>query len=176
LRFSEAQQMDQLDSIGLDGKQVSNQLALANSLKAQGSNTQERCGPLSEDKIVVHELQIEDILEDNKVTTVSEDTGGQVKSLQLKQRSIDPIEQGESAKNPPLEHVYQDGEKEEDAHKANGGKGRDKQRNIKPKLSFRELLAKYKKIAEANVTSRPKKVQSSSLSPKCKSRVESARR
>jgi hypothetical protein len=38
LRFSEAQQMDQLDSIGLDGKQVSNRLALANSLKAQCSN------------------------------------------------------------------------------------------------------------------------------------------
>jgi hypothetical protein len=38
LKFSEAQQMDQLDSIGLDGKQVSNQLALADSLKAQGSN------------------------------------------------------------------------------------------------------------------------------------------
>ena len=29
LRFSEAQQMDQLDSIGLDGKQVLNRLALA---------------------------------------------------------------------------------------------------------------------------------------------------
>jgi hypothetical protein len=35
LKFSEAQQMDQLDSIGLDGKQVSNQLALlADSPKA----------------------------------------------------------------------------------------------------------------------------------------------
>jgi hypothetical protein len=92
-----------------------------------------------------------------------------VKSLQLKQRPIDPIEQGEATKNPPLEHVYQDGEKKEDAHKANGGKGRDKQRNIRLKLSFEELLAKYKKIAEANVTSWPKKVQSSRLSPKCKS-------
>jgi hypothetical protein len=38
LRFSEAQQMDQLDSIGLDGKHVLNRLALADSLKAQGSN------------------------------------------------------------------------------------------------------------------------------------------
>jgi hypothetical protein len=35
LRFSEAQQMNQLDSIGLDGKQVLNWLALADSLKAQ---------------------------------------------------------------------------------------------------------------------------------------------
>jgi hypothetical protein len=34
--------MDQLDSIGLDGKQVLNRLALADSLKAQGSNAQER--------------------------------------------------------------------------------------------------------------------------------------
>ena len=41
LRFSRAQQMDQLDSNGLGGKQVSNRFALAESLKAQGSNAQE---------------------------------------------------------------------------------------------------------------------------------------
>ena len=39
---------------------------------------------------------------------------------------IDPVEQGESAKDPPLEHVFQDGEEKEDAHKAIGGKGHDK--------------------------------------------------
>jgi hypothetical protein len=57
LRFSEAQHMDQLDSIGLDGKQVLNRLAIADSLKAQGSNAQERdVEPSSKDKVVVHEL------------------------------------------------------------------------------------------------------------------------
>ena len=62
LRFSEAQQMDQLDSIGLDGKQVLNQLALADSLEAQSLNAQERyVEPSSEDKVVVYELQIKDI-------------------------------------------------------------------------------------------------------------------
>jgi hypothetical protein len=51
--------MDQLDSISLDGKQVLNRLAIANSLKAQGSNAQEKdVEPSSEDKVVVHELQI----------------------------------------------------------------------------------------------------------------------
>jgi hypothetical protein len=49
-----------------------------------------------------------------------------VKSLQLKQKPIDLVEYGESAKDSPLEHVYQDGEKKEDAHKADGGKDRDK--------------------------------------------------
>jgi hypothetical protein len=78
--------------------------------------------PSSEDKIVVHEIQIE---EDSKVIIISKDTRGQLKSLQPKQRTIDPVEQGESAKDPPLEHVYQGGEKE-DACKANGGKGHDK--------------------------------------------------
>ena len=69
--------MDQSDSVGLDGKQVSNQLALADSLKAQGLNAQERdVESSSEDKIVVHELLIEDISEDNKVIPISEDTGG----------------------------------------------------------------------------------------------------
>ena len=69
--------MDQLDSIGLDGKQVLNRLALDDSLKAQSLNTQERdVKPSSEDKVVVDELQIEDIPEDNKVIIVPEDTGG----------------------------------------------------------------------------------------------------
>jgi hypothetical protein len=92
-----------------------------------------------------------------------------VKSLWLKQRPIDPNEQGELAKDPPLEHVCQDGEEEDDAHKAIGGKGHDKQRSRRPKLSFEELLTKYEKIAEANVVNRPKKVQSSKLPPKRKS-------
>jgi hypothetical protein len=49
--------MDQLDSISLDGKQVSNRLTLADSIKAQGSNAQERdVEPSSEDKVVVYEL------------------------------------------------------------------------------------------------------------------------
>jgi hypothetical protein len=108
--------------------------------------------PSSEDKVVIHELQIEDTQEDNNVITISEGTGGQVKSLQLKQRPIDPVEQEKSAKDPPLEHIYQDGKKKEDAHKADGGKGRDKLKNRRPKLSLQELLAKYEKIAEANVT------------------------
>jgi len=124
--------------------------------------------PSSEGKVVVDELQIEDILEDNKVIIVPEDTGGQLKSLQPKQKPIDLVEQGESAKDPPLEHVCQDGEKE-DARKANGGKGHDKQRSRRPKLSFEELLAKYEKIAKTNVTNRQKKIQLSKLPPKHKS-------
>jgi len=77
LRFSKAQQMDQLDSIGLDGKQVSNQLALAYSLKAQGSNAQERdVEPSSEEKVVVQELQFKDTQEDKNVFIISEGTGG----------------------------------------------------------------------------------------------------
>ena len=43
-----------------------------------------------------------------------------------------------------MEHVCQDGKKE-DARKANGGKGHDKQRSRRLKLSFEELLAKYEK-------------------------------
>ena len=67
-----------------------------------------------------------------------------------------------------MEHVCQDGEKE-DACKANGGKGHDKQRSRKPKLIFKELLAKYEKIAKTNVTNWPKKIQLSKLPPKHKS-------
>jgi hypothetical protein len=79
---------------------------------------------------------------------------------------IDPIEQGESAKDPPLKHARQDEEKRVDAHIAIRGKGRNKQKNRRLKLSFEELLAKYKKKAEANVISWPKKFQSSRLPSK----------
>ena len=68
-----------------------------------------------------------------------------------------------------MDYVYEDGEKREDAHSADGGKGRDKERTRRSKLSFEELLVKYKKEAEANVTNRPKKVRSSKLPPKRKS-------
>jgi hypothetical protein len=47
--------------------------------------------------------------------------------------------------------------------------GHDKQRTRRPRLNFEELLAKYKKKAEANVTNRLKKVQSSRLPLKRKS-------
>ena len=69
--------MDQLDSIGLDGKQILNRLALADSLKDQGLNVQERdVDPSSEDKFVVHKFPIEDIPKDNNVITILEDTRG----------------------------------------------------------------------------------------------------
>jgi hypothetical protein len=86
-----------------------------------------------------------------------------VKSLGLEQKLIDSIEQGESAENPPLEHVCQDEKKGEDVHKANGGKDHGKQRTRRPELSFKELLAKYEKIGEANIVNRSK------LPPKHKS-------
>jgi hypothetical protein len=86
LRFSEAQQLDQLDSIGLEGKQVSNRLASADSLNAQGSNAQERdVKPSSEKKVVVHELQIGDILEDNELITIPKTLGvGEISSAEAK--------------------------------------------------------------------------------------------
>jgi hypothetical protein len=114
-------------------------------------------------------LQVEDILVDDNVTTILEDTGEHVKSLRLEQKPIDSIEQGVSAENPHLEHVCQDEKKGEDAHKANGGKGHGKQRTRRPELSFEKLLAKYEKIGEANIANRPKKVPSSKLPPTRKS-------
>jgi hypothetical protein len=59
-----------------------NRLTLSDSLKAQGSNAQERdVKPSSEDKVAVYEMQIKDTQEDSNVITILEDTRGQVKSL-----------------------------------------------------------------------------------------------
>jgi hypothetical protein len=41
--------------------------------------------PSSNDKVVVHQLHVEDISVDDNVTTILEDTEGQVKSLRLEQ-------------------------------------------------------------------------------------------
>jgi hypothetical protein len=69
--------MDQLDSIGFDNKRVLNRLALADSLKAQSLDAQERdVEPSDKDKVVIYEFQIEDSQEDNYVIIISEDTEG----------------------------------------------------------------------------------------------------
>ena len=68
-----------------------------------------------------------------------------------------------------MKHVYQDGEKKEGAHKANGGGVCNKQKNRRPKLSFEELLAKYEKIDKANIANRSKQDQPSKVPPKRKS-------
>jgi hypothetical protein len=54
------------------------------------------------------------------------------------------------AKDPHLEHVYQDAEKKENVHRANGRKGHDKYNSKRINLSFDEHLAKYKKEVESN--------------------------
>jgi len=43
------------------------------------------------------------------------------------------------------------GRKRRDVHRADKGKGHDKYKSKRPKLSFNELLAKYKKEGEANI-------------------------
>ena len=65
-----------------------------------------------------------------------------------------------------MKHAYQDKEKKAYDHRADGGKDHDKHQSKMPKLSFDELLAKYKKISKANVANRPRKVQLSRLLPK----------
>ena len=74
--------MNQSELIGLNGKKVLNRPRLADLLKAQGSEAQQRdVKPSSEDKVIVLELQIGDIIEDNKVVTTPENIGGGKQNL-----------------------------------------------------------------------------------------------
>jgi hypothetical protein len=62
--------MDHLDSIGLYGSQDS-RLPLGDPLKAQGSNAQEKDeDPSIEDNVIIHELQIKDILKGNEAIRI----------------------------------------------------------------------------------------------------------
>ena len=88
LRLSEAQQMNQSELIGFNGKKVSNRPRLADLLKAQGSEAKQRdMEPFSKDKVIVLELQIGDIIEDNKVVTTPENIGGASKISPIKAKA-----------------------------------------------------------------------------------------
>ena len=83
--------------------------------------------------------------------------GGQAKSLPLKQRLINLIKQRTSAKDSPLRYVYQ--EKMGNAYRTGIGEGHLKHRNKKPKLTFKELLAKYQRENKAKSSYRPNNVE-----------------
>ena len=73
LKFAHAQENDQLESIGLGDKRLQNWPTSVNSCN---NGEKEDSNSLNNEKDIVHELQVEDILEDDELSEIPRGTGG----------------------------------------------------------------------------------------------------
>ena len=76
LKFGHAQKNGQLKSIGHDYKKLQNWLTLIRSCNDENIGEKENSNSLSDDKGIVHELQGNDICEDDELSNSSKDTRG----------------------------------------------------------------------------------------------------
>ena len=165
LKFAHALENDQLESIGLGDKRLQNWPTSANSYnngEKEGSNS------LNNEKDIVHELQVEDILEDDELSETQGSTGGEAGFSKSEQEPVTPAVlakqvrpvcstgQTSTKQVRPVAQTGQTGSDQgrleklkSERPKINGGEDRNKHKNRKPKLSFDELLAKYLKENEA---------------------------
>ena len=76
LRFAYAQENDQLKSIGLGDKRLQNWRTSSNSCNNENIGEKEESNSLNNEKDIVHELQVEDIIEDDELSEIPGGTGG----------------------------------------------------------------------------------------------------
>ena len=94
LKLAHAQENDQLKSIGsigLDDKKLQNWTTSENSCNNENFGEEEDSNSLNNEKDIVHELQVEDTLEDDDLSEVSGGTGGQAGSSQSEQELVTPV-------------------------------------------------------------------------------------
>ena len=90
LEFAHAHENDQLKSISLDDKKLQNWPTLASSCNKENIGEKEDSNSLSNDKGIVHELQNDDIHEDDELSNSSGGIGGQASSSHSEQELITP--------------------------------------------------------------------------------------
>ena len=90
LKFAHAQENDQLKSIGLGDKKLQNWPTLASSCNYENIGEKENSNSLSDDKSIVHELQSDNICEDDELSISSRGTRGQANLSQSEQQSVTP--------------------------------------------------------------------------------------
>ena len=76
LKFAHAQENDLLESIGLGDKKLQNWPTSANSCNNENIGKKEDSNSFNNEKDIVHELQVEDILEDDELSEIPGGTGG----------------------------------------------------------------------------------------------------
>ena len=79
------QENNQLKSIGLDDKKLQNWSTSASSCNDENIGEKKNSNSLNDDKGIVHELQSDDIHEDNELSNSSGGTGGQASFSQSEQ-------------------------------------------------------------------------------------------
>ena len=164
LKFAHAQENDQLKSIGLGDKKLQNWPASASSCKNENIGGKEDSNSLNNEKDIVYELQVEDILEDDELSEIPRSTVGQPGYSQLGQEPITPAVLAKQVR--PVCSTGQTGSDQghpekvkSECPKTNGGKDCCRHTGRKPKLSFDELLAKYLKENEAKHANRSNDVK-----------------
>ena len=108
LKFAHAQVNDQLKSIGsigLDDKKLQNWTTSANSCNNENFGEEEDSNSLNNEKDIVHELQVEDTLEDDDLSEVSGGTGGQAGSSQSEQEPVTHVVLATEARPKPVRSV-----------------------------------------------------------------------
>ena len=84
-------QLKSIGSIGLDDKKLQNWTTSANSCNNENFGEEEDSNSLNNEKDIIHELQVENTLEDNDLSEVSGGTGGQAGSSQSEQEPVTPV-------------------------------------------------------------------------------------
>jgi hypothetical protein len=80
-----------IGSIGLDDKKLQNWPTSANSCNNENFGEEENSDSLSNEKDIVHELHVEDILNDDELSEIPGGTGGQPGYSQSEQESVTPV-------------------------------------------------------------------------------------
>ena len=83
--------MKSIGSIGSEDKKLQNWPTSANSCNNENFGDEEDSNSLTNEKYIVHELQVEDTLEDDDLSEVSGGTGGQAGSSQSEQEPVTPV-------------------------------------------------------------------------------------
>ena len=109
---------------------------------------------MNNERDIVHELQVEGILEDDELSETQGSTGGEAGFSKSEQEPVTPAVLAKQVR--PVCSTGQTGSDQghpekvkSECPKKNGGKDCCRHTGRKPKLSFDELLAKYLKENEA---------------------------
>ena len=90
MKFCHAQKNCQSKSIGLDDKKLQNWPTSASSCNNENIGEKENSNSLNNEKDIIHELQVEDILEDDELSETLRGTGGQSGFSQSEQEPVIP--------------------------------------------------------------------------------------
>ncbi|TVT97876.1 hypothetical protein EJB05_56855, partial [Eragrostis curvula] len=183
LRFSEVQIHEHLTPIGPDGKKLLNRLSQADSSKNKELVVEDDSKPPSEERIITQETSVNILGGDNPIK-IAEETSNAGGQQMTPHHAPDQLSSKGSKPDPPMTKLVRPFFKSvrpvsteklktqefSEIHMCTTkeSKGRKKHKGKRPKLTFKELLAKYVKERDVKSACRPNDVKQSWSPPNCK--------